>query len=254
MDDDIAVLADLADALAGRDPGRALVAVAQASEAGRDPQRLAADLAEYLRQGFLAVVAEHLVALAGSERARIEETARTMGLPALVRALEELGRAQVDMRDVPDARVHLEVTLIKLTHPQVDDSVAALLERVERLERALAEGSGPGGGEVPAPRTVAPPPPPPAGPPRPPAPLRPPTLRRPDLVGVVTPAASPTVWCRPRPPRLAPPAGKRRVPTPWRAPSSLAAPWAPSGARARPGGEAGHRPRRPPPRLRRRGR
>ncbi|HUI04583.1 MAG TPA: DNA polymerase III subunit gamma/tau, partial [Acidimicrobiales bacterium] len=145
LDDDIAVLAELADALAGRDAGRALVAVAQATEAGRDPQRLAADLAEYLRQGFLAVVAGHLVSLTGSERARIEDTARVMGLPALVRALEELGRAQVDMRDVPDARVHLEVTLIKLTHPQADDSLTALLERVERLERAVAEGQGPVG-------------------------------------------------------------------------------------------------------------
>ena len=43
--------------------------------------------------------------------------ARRMGLPALVRSLEELGQAQVDMRDIPDQRVHLEVALIKLTHP-----------------------------------------------------------------------------------------------------------------------------------------
>ncbi len=140
VDDDIEVLAELAEALADRDPARALVAVAHASEAGRDPQRLAADLAEYLRQGFLATVAGELVSLAGADRARVEDTARRMGLPALVRAVEQLGRAQVDMRDIPDQRVHLEVALIKLTHPQADDSTIALLERVERLERALAEG------------------------------------------------------------------------------------------------------------------
>ena len=120
-------------------------------EAGRDPQRLAADLAEYLRQGFLAIVAGELVSLSGADRARVEDTARRMGLPALVRALEELGRAQVDMRDIPDQRVHLEVALIKLTHPQADDSTTALLERVERLERALAEGGGAGGGRRPRP-------------------------------------------------------------------------------------------------------
>ena len=142
VDDDIEVLAELAESLAERDPAQALVAVAHACEAGRDPQRLAADLAEYLRQGFLAIVAGELVNLSGAERSRVEETARRMGLPALVRALEELGRAQVDMRDIPDQRVHLEVALIKLTHPQADDSTTALLERVERLERALAEGAG----------------------------------------------------------------------------------------------------------------
>jgi len=168
LDDDIEVLAQLAESLAEHDPTRALVAVAHASEAGRDPQRLAADLAEYLRQGFLAMVAGELVNLSGAERSRVEETARRMGLPALVRALEELGRAQVDMRDIPDQRVHLEVALIKLTHPQADDSTSALLERVERLERALADGAwgaGASAGATPPPRTVEGPPAPPGSPP-----------------------------------------------------------------------------------------
>jgi DNA polymerase-3 subunit gamma/tau len=168
LDDDIEVLAELAESLAARDPARSLVAVAHACEAGRDPQRLAADLAEYLRQGFLAMVAGELVGLSGAERARVEDTARRMGLPALVRALEELGRAQVDMRDIPDQRVHLEVALIKLAHPQADDSTVALLERVERLERALADGAGAGAGggaETTPARTLEVPSPPPGGPP-----------------------------------------------------------------------------------------
>ena len=169
VDDDIEVLAELAESLAERDPARALVAVAHASEAGRDPQRLAADLAEYLRQGFLAIVAGELVSLSGADRSRVQDTARRMGLPALVRSLEQLGQAQVDMRDIPDQRVHLEVALIKLTHPQADDSTTALLERVERLERALAESGGAGSGpttetfpartfEVPSAPTGEPPP------------------------------------------------------------------------------------------------
>jgi DNA polymerase III subunit gamma/tau len=168
VDDDIEVLAELAESLAERDPGRALVAVAHASGAGRDPQRLAGDLAEYLRQGFLATVAGELVSLSGQDRSRVQDTARRMGLPALVRSLEQLGRAQVDMRDIPDQRVHLEVALIKLTHPQADDSTTALLERVERLERALAEGGGPAAGvstETIQARTLEVPPTPTDGPP-----------------------------------------------------------------------------------------
>ena len=138
VDDDIEVLAELAEALAERDPARALVAVAHAVEAGRDPQRLAADLAEYLRQGFLAIVAGELVSLSGADRTRVEDTARRMGLPALVRALEELGRAQVDMRDIPDQRVHLEVALIKLTHP----AGRRLHHRAARTRRAPRTGPG----------------------------------------------------------------------------------------------------------------
>jgi DNA polymerase-3 subunit gamma/tau len=45
------------------------------------------------------------------------------------------------MREAPDPRVHLEVVLIRLTHPEADDSPAALLERIERLERSLASGN-----------------------------------------------------------------------------------------------------------------
>jgi DNA polymerase-3 subunit gamma/tau len=57
--------------------------------------------------------------------------------------MEVLGKAQVDMREAPDPRVHLEVVLIRLTHPEADDSPAALLERIERLERTQGTGGRP---------------------------------------------------------------------------------------------------------------
>jgi len=184
VDDDIEVLAGLADALADRDASRALVAVAQACDAGRDPQRIATDLADYLRQGFLATVAGELVGVTGSEREHVEDVARRMGLPALVRCLEELGKAQVEMRDVPDPRVHLEVSLIRLTHPQADDSTTALLERVERLERALADAGGAAPlADLPA-RTID-------APPRPPGTTSPPRAQAAEAGGAPAGGASP---------------------------------------------------------------
>jgi DNA polymerase-3 subunit gamma/tau len=138
--DEIVVLAEIAAALAVRDAGGVLVGVAKACNAGHDPQRLAGELADYLRQGFLGMLSPGLVSTVGEERAQVEGTARRMGLPAVVRAMEALGRALVDMRDTPDPRVHLEATLIRLAHPEADDSTSALLERVERLERAVGSG------------------------------------------------------------------------------------------------------------------
>jgi DNA polymerase-3 subunit gamma/tau len=140
IDDELVMLTALADALAERDPGRALVCVAQASEAGHDMAQLAGALADHLRQAFLAAVAPDLVAVPGTERIQVEELAQKMGLPAVVRHMEVLGKAQVDMREAPDPRVHLEVVLIRLTHPEADDSPAALLERIERLERSQGDG------------------------------------------------------------------------------------------------------------------
>jgi DNA polymerase-3 subunit gamma/tau len=141
VDDELDMLAALADALAARDPGRALVCVAQASEAGHDMARLAGALADHLRQAYLVTVAPDLVALPEAERPEVQDLARRMGLASVVRYMEILGKAQVDMREAPDPRVHLEVVLIRLTHPEADDSPAALLERIERLERGGAGGA-----------------------------------------------------------------------------------------------------------------
>jgi DNA polymerase-3 subunit gamma/tau len=197
VEDELAMLAGLADALAERDPGRALVCVAQASDAGHDMAQLAGALADHLRQAFLASVAPDLVAVPGTERAPVEELARKMGLAAVVRHMEVLGKAQVDMREAPDPRVHLEVVLIRLTHPEADDSPAALLERIERLERG-GNGAGPDDGGAAAPRTA----PPPA---RPPATVDPPAAR-----GAKAEASPPPVAK----------AGARSVPAPAPPPSA----------------------------------
>src|SRR5581483_10863869 len=76
--------------------------------------------------------------------------AERMGLASLVRAMEELGLAQVAMRDAPDPRVNLEVALVRLAHPEVDDSPTALLARIERLETKTREGEAAGGASAPA--------------------------------------------------------------------------------------------------------
>jgi DNA polymerase-3 subunit gamma/tau len=156
VEDELVTVAALADALAERDPGRALVCVAQASEAGHDMAQLAGALADHLRQAFLASVAPDLVAVPSTERVTVEELARKMGLAAVVRHMEALGQAQVDMREAPDPRVHLEVVLIRLTHPEADSSSAALLERIERLERTLVGGPPDGAPAGAAPHQAAP--------------------------------------------------------------------------------------------------
>ncbi len=134
VDDDLPELDEVVEALAERDVGRALVAVAHLASAGFSPQQLAADLVDYLRQGFLAVVAPDLVAVSGTEHNALASQADRVGLAALVRAMEVLGRTQVAMRDAADPRVDLELALVRLAHPEADDSPEALLVRIERLE------------------------------------------------------------------------------------------------------------------------
>jgi DNA polymerase III subunit gamma/tau len=140
VDDDLPELDEVVDALAERDVGRSLVAVAHLTSAGFGPQQLAGDLVDHLRQGFLSLVAPDLVTVSGSERSALSSQAERVGLAALVRAMEVLGRAQVTMRDAPDPRVNLEVALVRLVHPEADESPEALLARIERLEAAVRSG------------------------------------------------------------------------------------------------------------------
>ncbi|HUA95599.1 MAG TPA: DNA polymerase III subunit gamma/tau [Acidimicrobiales bacterium] len=129
-------LAEVVEAIAEDDAGRVLVTLSALHEAGWGPQQLAVELADELRRIFLAAMAPELVA--GEEG---PERAEQLGLPRVVRCLEALGRAQVEMRDAPDPRVVLEVTLVRLARPELDDSSAALGDRLARVERALAGGA-----------------------------------------------------------------------------------------------------------------
>lgn len=154
VDDDLPELDEVVEALAERDAGRALVAVAHLTGSGFGPQQLAGDLVDHLRQRFLTLVAPDLVSVSGTEREAGRAQAERVGLATLVRAMEELGLAQVAMRDAPDPRVNLEVALVRLTHPEADDSPAALLARIERLEakdRAGEEGGRPLARSAPSP-------------------------------------------------------------------------------------------------------
>ena len=162
---------EVVEALCERDAGRALVAVAERADAGHDARQLARDLVEHLRQAFLTMTARSLVGLPDDDLARLESQARRLGAAAMVRAMETLGEALVDMRESPDPRITLEVALVRLCRPDADASPAALLERIERLERAVGERSAaPARSEVRKAVSTAPPPPPPMPRPAPPPP------------------------------------------------------------------------------------
>ncbi|HUP85194.1 MAG TPA: DNA polymerase III subunit gamma/tau [Acidimicrobiales bacterium] len=141
-EDEVPVAAEVLEALVERDPARALSAVAAGCSAGRDPRRLAEEVLAALRDAFLAGRAPALVDLPPDEVERVAEVARRLGPAALVRAMETVGTALTEMREALDPRVSLEVALVRVTAPEADASPGALLERIERLERRLADGTG----------------------------------------------------------------------------------------------------------------
>jgi DNA polymerase-3 subunit gamma/tau len=265
VEDETAVLTQMVDALADREVGGVLTGVAEAMAAGRDARRLGADLLDHLRNGFLATQARALVLLPDGAVDAVAAQAQRLGLPALVRAMEAIGQALVDMRDSVDPRVTLEAALIRLAHPEADHSPAALLERIDRLERQLAQAR-PAGSAGSAGVPASPSPPPGAGASSPIGPRRsggnppaPPTARGPSRSSPVSsPAASPSpVAGSPLPPSD-PPAAANRPPGVAAARAALGAHRRPPGAAAapagsppdslgRPGAQPPASDRRPPP-------
>ncbi len=131
------------DAIRERNAGAALVAVADAVAAGRDPRTLGEVLIERLREAFLAVMGAPDRHLPAADLERASALGAELGPAGLTRALEVLGEALVELAKKPDPRIVLEVALVRLCRPEADRTLEAVLDRLERLERAVAAGLSP---------------------------------------------------------------------------------------------------------------
>ena len=129
-------LAAVLDALSEGDVGQVLVALSALLAGGWGPQQLATELIDDLRQVFLAALAPELCTVSGPSLERFRAMAEVMGLARVVRSMEILGHALVDMREAPDAQVVLEIGAVRAVRPDLDSGMEALSERVSVLERA----------------------------------------------------------------------------------------------------------------------
>src|SRR5262245_54156162 len=133
---------DIIEGLADRDAGRVLVAVADGVNSGRDPRLLGQQLVVRLRDVFLGAMKAPLDHLSDADRARVEVLIERFERPMITRSIEVLGEALAAMVEAVDQRIVLEAALVRLANAEADTSPAALLERIERLEAALAAGGG----------------------------------------------------------------------------------------------------------------
>ncbi len=137
---DVVPLDEFVDAMIDRDSGRALTVVAHAISSGMDPRTLTEELIAFLRNGFLALMAPELVQVPSNRLDALASQAQRLGAAGLVRGIELLGAGLAEMRHAPDPRVLLDVATVQLTVDSVSGDTAALLQRIERLERQVAAG------------------------------------------------------------------------------------------------------------------
>jgi DNA polymerase III subunit gamma/tau len=143
------------DAVAAEDPAGVLVAVGALLDAGHEPRRIAEDVLRSVRDAFLlnASGGQARVDVPEDEQRRLDELGRTLGNTTLVRVLETLGQAVVDMRgtDAADPRLVLEIALVRLTRREVGPPIQTVMERIEKLEQTVAGQRATGTGTRPEP-------------------------------------------------------------------------------------------------------
>jgi DNA polymerase III subunit gamma/tau len=157
---DADLIFDATDAIASGDGKAALEVAERLSRSGRDPSQFCRDLIAHLRQLLVirtAGIVPDAFSVTAAHEERLREQAERLSDFILVRAIDELSEALSGIKEGDEARMALELALLKAARPDLDPGREALAERLERLERRL-EGAVPASGSDPAP--IEPPDPP----------------------------------------------------------------------------------------------
>jgi DNA polymerase III subunit gamma/tau len=145
---DAELLFGAVDAVLAEDPRAVLLAVEEMARSGRDPSQFARDLLAHLRHLLVTqttgeVPATFVVTATDSERLRAQADA--LGPATLVRTIDELAAALTAVREGDEARMAVEIALLKAARPDLDPSTEGLLRRIERLEKGSSSAAGPAG-------------------------------------------------------------------------------------------------------------
>ncbi|MFP5353045.1 MAG: DNA polymerase III subunit gamma/tau [Actinomycetota bacterium] len=186
---------EIFDAIAAGDVGAVFRSIQTFVAQGRDLRQLAFDALEHTRSLLLlksAPDAEGLLDVPIEDRPRLLSQADTLSGASLLRTLDLLGKAIIEMRNAPNHRLLLEVALVRSAAPDTDPSATGLLGRIERLERRIGIAEGAPAPVSPAPTPVqAPASPPPAQQPAETAPKSQPAHTTPKKAAKATPKAVP---------------------------------------------------------------
>ncbi len=134
----------VAGAVLARDPQTTLRELHAAFDKGLDAKELAEGLAEHFRNILVMKVdpakGHELVAASNEELARLKSQGELWADTDLLRLMRLAAECQWPMRDSPQPLVHLEAAVLQMATLEPAESVAALIERLESLERKLSGG------------------------------------------------------------------------------------------------------------------
>jgi DNA polymerase III subunit gamma/tau len=146
---DAELLFGAVDAIVAEDPKGVLLEVEKMARSGRDPSQFARDLLAHLRHLLVTqTVGEvpNTFVVTATDTGRLTAQASAVGTATLVRTIDELAAALTAVREGDEARMAVEIALLKAARPDLDPSAEGLLRRIERLEGGIkTDASQPAG-------------------------------------------------------------------------------------------------------------
>jgi DNA polymerase III subunit gamma/tau len=155
---DADLLFEAVDAVVAEDPKGVLLGVEKMARSGRDPSQFARDLLAHLRHLLITQTTGEVpttFVVTATDTARMQAQAGAIKPANLLRTIDELADALTAVREGDDARLAVEIALLKAARPDLDPDTAGLLRRIERLESGSARPAGPAAaGDPPPPATA----------------------------------------------------------------------------------------------------
>ena len=136
-------LAQLTDCVAAQDAPAALALVDTLYRSAKDMERLCAEWVTYLRNLMVLNSVTHvgdLIVATPDELNAMSAQAQKLGLATILHMMEVLQGTLDRLKGGVSRRVEMEMAVLRLCDPRLDDGKVALIHRIEALENALKNG------------------------------------------------------------------------------------------------------------------
>lgn len=136
-------LYELSDAICNKNGGDALNVISKLHANSYDMERLCVEMINHLRNFLIVKTVDksrELIVCTDDEYNTILSSADNFTLPSVIFALDLFQDTLVKIKGGANSRIEMEMTLIKLCEPKLEQSMNSVLDRISVLERAVKNG------------------------------------------------------------------------------------------------------------------
>ncbi len=132
------LLFEAADLISERDAGATLVFADRLIRSGVDPRQFVRSLVDHLRSLFIllhAPAAQEILETTDDHLDRLKAQSNHFDSAEILRLIDLANEVQLQLRQAVDGRLALEVGLLRMTRPELHATPAALMARLEAIEK-----------------------------------------------------------------------------------------------------------------------